>query len=293
MDHIRKALEKSQADTTVRDWMQPAAGTPEQNPPKPVLLTDDSGAAPAGSFHLNTELLRDNRIITAENTSSPLIDRYRLLRTRVQQIMKPRGWSVLGITSPTPQAGKSVTTMNLAIAAARAENQFLVVIDADLRRPRVASLLGLENQLGIVDFLRGYATLAEVQWQFDNLDNLMVIPGRPSRSLEHPSELLGSSRFESLVRQLRAMGKQVTVIVDTPPLHLGDDVLSIAPALDCVLLVLEEGKSTRDEVEESARLLSDYNLIGTVLNKASEKPKKFESYYQSDGDDLPAGKGKR
>ena len=71
------------------------------------------------------------------------------------------------------------------------------------------------------------------------------------------------------------------VLVDTPPLLVGDDVLAIAPRLDCFLLVVEEGKTTVQELKDAARLLHDHHLIGSVLNKSSQVQKRFQSYYST------------
>ena len=286
MDHIRKALEKSQSDArSVRDWMQPVGNQPAAPvaPSAPPPATGPVEAPPERNLILDKQLLIENNVVTAANESNAVVDRYRLLRTRVRQAMKPNGWSVLGLTSPTPKAGKTLTTLNLAITMAQAENHQVVVVDADLRLPSIAPTLGINVKQGLVDYLRGDVALPDIYQCPTDFPNLTLIPGRATNDLEHPSELLNSKRFDSMIRGLRSAGETTTVIVDTPPVYLGDDVLAIAPKLDCMILVFEEGVTTSEEIQETARMLTNYNLIGSVLNKSSEKPRKFESYYQSAG----------
>ena len=271
MDHLRRALEKAESNTpTVRDWMQPVA----QN---------GLGANKAQDFNPGRTLTTDtgsvdvNRLITLSNESPAILDRYRLLRTRVQQAMKLQEWRLLGLTSSAPEAGKTLTILNLAITMTRTDTQRVIIVDADLRKPSIAQMLGMSPELGLVDYLTGEAELADVIYQPDSCPNLSIIPGAGLKPALNPSELLASSRFDSLMKMLRATG--AFVLVDTPPLMLGDDVLTIAPRLDCFLLVVEEGKTTAGEVKDAARLLQDYHLIGSVLNKSSEAPKGFQSYY--------------
>jgi Mrp family chromosome partitioning ATPase len=148
-----------------------------------------------------------------------------------------------------------------------------------MRKPSTAAMFGIHARTGLTDYLSGKAQLSEIIYQPEGIPNLSLIPGAGEHTLGlvNPSELLASANFDSLVKSLRATG--AVVLIDTPPLQVGDDVLSVAQRSDCFLLVVEEGKSTVADVEEASRLLRDHNLIGTVLNKSSEQPKRFESYY--------------
>lgn len=284
MDHLRKALEKAEVapaaatgSATVRDWMQPVRdGNPAHGPS--LKLPGDRVVKP------DSQAVLDNRLIAASNQQPAVLDRYRLLRTRVQQILKAQNWRVLAITSATPEAGKTLTTLNLGITFARAETQRIVILDADMRKPSTAAMFGIDAPKGLADFLAGNAELAEIMYQPAGIANLTLIPGAGTHTLGigNPSELLASSQFDALIKTLRGTGSMV--LIDTPPLQVGDDVLSIAHRADCFLLVIEEGKSTVNDISEAARLLRDHNLIGTVLNKSSEQPKKFQNYYSSETD---------
>lgn len=281
MDHLRKALEKAESTpATVRDWMQPVKDQPSERAAGSTINVPDSHVVKSdrGSFSAN-------RLIAASNENPAVLDRYRVLRTRVHQAMKAGGWQFLAITSSAPQAGKTLTTLNLGVTFARAETQRVIIIDADMRKPSIAGLFGISPRYGLVDYLRGSTDLSSIIYQPAEFDNLSVIPGVGTEPAANPSELLASNRLDNLMKALRTTG--AIVLVDTPPLQVGDDVLAIAQRVDCFLLVIEEGQTTVDEMREAARLLHDRNLIGTVLNKSSEQPKRFQSYYASKEEESP------
>lgn len=273
MDHLRKALEKAESNTpTVRDWMQPVA----QNG---GAASSHQDVKPGRVIEPDTVSQSVNRLIALSNENPAILDRYRLLRTRVQQALKAQNWRVLGITSSAPEAGKTLTTLNLGITIARADTQQVIIVDADLRKPSIAGTMGMSPEFGLADFLSGEAELTDIMYQPANCPNLTIVPAAGLKPPLNPSELLASSRFDNLVKMLRTTG--AFVLVDTPPLLVGDDVLAIAPRLDCFLLVVEEGKTTVQELKDAARLLHDHHLIGSVLNKSSQVPQRFQSYYAS------------
>ena len=155
----------------------------------------------------------------------------------------------------------------------------VIVIDGDLRKPSVGAMLGAEPALGLCDYLAGEAEIQDILYQTNGIDNFSFIPGAGVRgsAVANPSELLASTRFDTLIKSLRAT--DAMIFIDTPPLQIGDDVLSVAHRTDCFLFVVEEGRTTVTELKEAATLLREHNIIGTVLNKSSTQPKHFESYY--------------
>jgi protein-tyrosine kinase len=207
-----------------------------------------------------------------------ITDVYRLLRTRVTQLMAQRGWHTVGVTSAGPRAGKSLTAINLAISMARDSAHSVVLVDADLRRPSVADTLGLPESVGLIDYLNSGVELGDVL-QASDIDNLLVLPGRHEASGVAVSELLTSNKMSSLIQSVRGRENASLVVVDLPPVLVGDDVVAVAPFLDCLLIVIEEGKTEIEELRQTAELIKGFNLLGTVLNKSADKSKHFSSYY--------------
>ena len=178
--------------------------------------------------------------------------------------MDENGWRTLAVTSPTMESGKTVVAINLAIGIAQQTNRTSLLIDFDLRRPRVASSLGLQRDVSLNQVLAGNA----------RIEDAMVNPGIPrfvvlptQRPIPSSAEVLGSSRVAALMSELREHYSDRVVVVDLPPVLAADDVLAVLPRVDCVLMVVGNGVSTKKEIEESMSRLSKFNLLGVVLNK--------------------------
>jgi len=273
MDHISRALERVQGEQrSVSSWVRPSAIEPQ---------LEDFVLTPSTVVTLAESHLRSRHILCGRGTEDQAVsDRYRLLRTRVLQALKLQGQNTLGITSPGPKDGKSLTSINLSISIAREGSHKVVLVDADLRKPSVADDLGIRVNKGLIDLLSGDVEFAQVLLE-TNIENLFVVPGRREESDIAVPELLSSDRMRELVTQYRGQERCV-VIVDLPPVHLGDDVVALAPYLDGILLVVREGGTTINALKESVELLKDYTILGTVLNQSSERRPTFDGYYYRD-----------
>jgi len=214
---------------------------------------------------LNKALLQENRIIV-DAQESPAGPSYKVLRTRLLQLMRTNHWSTLAVTSTAPGEGKSVTAINLALSFARDVNTTTILADFDLRKPSVAKYLGVLPDHGLSDVLNNTVSL----------DQVLVSPGLPRLGLllnsvptESSSELLASPGVTKIVRRLRA-GPQRIVVFDMPPLLAGDDVLAFAPHVDALLIVVAEGVTTRETLLAAKELVKGFNVVGTVLNRSVE-----------------------
>ena len=286
MDPITKALERARQDgQSVRQWVHPGAGakTPEAPEPK---TTDQK------MIQLDRSVLHQNRLLSGTDQEDPVItDLYRLLRTRILQIMRANDWHSIGITSPSVKAGKTVTSINLASSIAREGNYEVTLIDADIRKPSAAHYMGIEHPYGLPDFLDNRATLSDVVTNISEPVNLSFISG-VSQSNERPApDMLKRNRMKELVNVLTKGSESRFVIVDLPPVLIGDDVIAVAANLDCLLMVVDETSTNIDDLRHSAELLSRVNLVGTVMNKSIEKTESKTDYYQyhrsSDVDEQP------
>jgi len=275
MDHISKALEKATSEReSIRDWVKPPNETAKESTHPSTDLIGELTV-------VDGELLSRNHVLSGPGHEDAVIaDKYRLLRTRIMQLMKPRGWTTLGITSAGPQAGKTLTAMNLAITIARSSDQQVVLIDADLRKPSISEDLGLDTRLGLIDYLTSEVPLPEVLVSLSSIPNLTILPGRREEASKVTPELLNSHKMRNMVEAFTSKDPSTLIIVDLPPVLIGDDVLVQASHLQCVLLVVEEDATNAVELQECAELLSELNLLGTVLNKSQEKARNFEGYYQ-------------
>jgi capsular exopolysaccharide synthesis family protein len=227
-------------------------------------------------------VLARNHLLAGAGIDDPIAtDKYRLLRTRIGQIMSARSWRSIGVTSPGTKAGKSVTAINLAISTAREANFKVLLVDCDIRKPSVKAYMGLESSTGLPDYLEGKAGLDDVIVDIENIPNLSVLPGADAGITGSAPELLKSERMHDLLQALPASERSTVVVVDLPPALIGDDVIAVAENLDCLLVVIDAASTDADDLKHTVELLQGFNVVGTVLNNSDEKPKQHEGYYSA------------
>jgi len=226
-------------------------------------------------IQVSPETLRENRIIIGDENDA-CSHAFKVLRTRVWQQMRTHGWNTLGITSANAGEGKSLTAINLAIGLAKMSVvQSIILVDLDMRRPSLNKYFDFWPEAGISDYLQGAVGISEVLVEPD-VGNITLLPG--NMPFSNSSEIISSSRMQRLLNEIKAHFPSRLVIFDLPPMLLTDDVMVFAPSVDAILLVIEEGKSTSEEITRTIDLLKGVELLGTVLNK-SEDVFRGEGYY--------------
>jgi len=200
---------------------------------------------------------------------------YRMLRTRVLQRTRSNRWNTIGVTSPGPGEGKSVTALNLAVAIAREGNSNVFLLDLDMRSPKMCAYLGATPPREINEYLAGDARPQDVLFSI-GIDHLSL--AGTLTPTDEASELLATGRVEELFQYIRELAPEPLILVDLPPLLSTDDAVIIAPKVDAVLLVLAEGKSKRDGAAKALDLLAEFKLAGIVLNRSHAIVK---DYYNS------------
>ena len=270
LSKARREAKKGKAETgnhgataqTVKAQHFAAQGEPIEVAPRPELLEQ------ARAVTLDTLTLNENRI-RGIDSSEPGEAAYKMLRTRVLQRMRSNNWQKLAITSPRADAGKTLTAINLAISLAYEPNQQVILVDLDLRNPKVATYLGLEPKCGLADHFKQDLGIEEVLLKPTNLRRLYILPG--VERLEHSSELLASHQMAALTQTLASTSPSTIVIFDMPPLLEADDMLTFMPQVDALLFVVAQGETTRSDLERSTDLFSELNVLGTVLNKCGDE----------------------
>lgn len=223
---------------------------------------------------LRVEHLEKNRVV-AFNKNDPMSMAFDRLRTHVLQKMDANGWRTLAITSPAPEAGKTVVAINLAMSIAQQTNKTAMLVDFDLRRPKIGDYLGIPMEKSLNDLLDETAELSEVLVNPD-MPGLVVLPTK--NPVKKSSEILSSKKIADLVKDLRERFESRIVIFDLPPVLTIDDTIVLLPQIDCTLMVVANGMSTKREIEDSLHHLPAANLIGTILNKAEIEPTAYYYY---------------
>lgn len=213
---------------------------------------------------VSSAVLERHRLITTDIDDQRLFP-YKALRTRIWRKLKEGQWRSLAITSARAGEGKTLTALNLGISLSMMEeNNTVIVIDLDMRRPNLNKHFEIIPEFGIADYLRGEAELDDVLVD-PGIGTLLILPG--NKSVAKSSELLSSPRLAALFRDLKARFPASLILVDLPPLLSADDVLVVLPHVDASVLVVEDGKTTTDELSKAAAILQQTNFLGTVLNK--------------------------
>jgi Mrp family chromosome partitioning ATPase len=190
-----------------------------------------------------------------------------MLRTQVLQRMNEHHWRSLAVLSPGSEDGKTTTAINLAIALANDHQHTVLLVEFDLKRPRVANMLGIAPEMGADDLLRGNAQLEDCLYHPDGFDRLVVLPAR--ESMENSSEVLAGPWCREIVMQLRSRYPDRLLVFDLPPVLGADDALAFLPLVECALVVVAEGLTRRDDLLNCMELLRKTPVVGTVLNRAS------------------------
>ncbi|HWA66740.1 MAG TPA: polysaccharide biosynthesis tyrosine autokinase [Mycobacteriales bacterium] len=217
---------------------------------------------------------KSHPLVIVEDTHSVRSEALRQLRTNLQFIDVDVPLRSIVCTSSVPSEGKTTTVCNLAITLANTGMRVLLV-EADLRRPRVGLYMGLENAVGLTSVLIGAIGFDEAvqSWGSDGL--LDVLPSGPMPP--NPSELLGSHGMVSLLRSLEQ--RYDLVLFDTPPLLPVTDAAVLAVEASGALIVVHHGQTRREQLQNSTQSLTAVGarILGTVINFAPRKGP--EAYY--------------
>lgn len=215
-------------------------------------------------------------IISRYGATSPFAELYKMLGTNVRWRDGEGGVSVLAVTGARPGQGSSTTAANLAIAVAESGER-VVLIDADLRRPTIHTLLGLQAKVGFSDVLSREVPLESVLVQATP-STLWVLPaGAPQRN---PTALLASPRLRTVLGALRE--RYDMVVIDTPAAGVFNDAAIIAGSTDGVVLVVSAGEAATRLDEEVVRRFQQAGItvLGAVLNRVPPEDSEGLSGYR-------------
>ncbi|WP_200821287.1 CpsD/CapB family tyrosine-protein kinase [Oceanicoccus sp. KOV_DT_Chl] len=269
MDYIQQAIDKA------REERQGNIGK-KSNVESTGNVKADSGAivdegVPSINYtttrqvKLSGAVLRRNHIMAGFQHEKEA-EVYRQLRTQVLQKVRANNWKTLAVTSPNESAGKTTTAVNLAISLSKEANQTVLLVDLDLGNPSIHKVLGFDVEGGLVDHLNDEKNIVELLVN-PGLERLVILPSNQDE--RYSSEILSTPKMQSLLKDLTSRYESRIIIFDIPSLLVNDDALIFTPYLDATLLVVEDGVTTSQELEQSLQMLQGTNILGTVLNKAA------------------------
>jgi len=222
-------------------------------------------------------------LIPHTDSRSPVAEAYRAFRTSLL-LASAKSPKVIVITSSFAREGKTTTSINLATVLAQMGRPVLLV-DADLRRPRIQKVFRGKMNLGLVNYLAANIPIEDViqETEVPNLSVMLSGPIPPN-----PSELLASDRMKQMIENVR--GKFAYVIFDSPPVLAVTDAIVLAASADGVVLTIHGGQTPREHVQRSAERLRHSNIpvLGALLNNLDLSQygytyrKSYYDYYESD-----------
>ncbi|MBI3808404.1 MAG: CpsD/CapB family tyrosine-protein kinase [Nitrospirae bacterium] len=262
MDRFRTALQlykDQQGQSDTRSQAGRLAGG--QALPLPIVYTRTR------SLDIPLSVLRQRRVMAAYDKGS-FVDAIKILRTQVMHRLRENNWNVLGVTSPGHGEGKTLTAVNLAVSLAMETTQTVLLVDANLRNPSVHEVFGLDDCPGLADYLLDNQPVEDLLVH-PGIGRFVLLPG--GRAISNSTEILTSPKMVALVEEFKHRYPARIVIFDLPPLLHTADVLAFSPYTDALLLVVEEGKTTVEEVQRALSLVKNSRpVLGTVLNKAGQ-----------------------
>lgn len=230
----------------------------------------------------------DNRVVALRFPDSVVAEQYRMLRTSFKAQLAKEGGKVILISSSIHAEGKTLTATNLAASLVEDGQTQVALVDADLRRGRVAEYLGfMGKQPGLTDFLSNGLSSKRVMIR-NSIKNLLVIPR--GDVAKKPSELVGSQKLHYLLTELRAHVDYV--LVDSPPIMSVADAGILARETDGVLFIIQAGRTPKSVIAHAHQLFKQSNakILGYVLTNVEFQSPDYRYYsYYPYADNNPIG----
>lgn len=248
-----------------------SAITPPEAKGKPGILTRwlapdarSGGEAPSDANKRRIALLQPDSYVA---------EQYRTLRGRLDSLAAQRPLKTIAVTSANAGEGKSTCAVNLASVTAMSVGRSVLLIDCDLRRPKVHWTLGLQPQVGLAEVLLDQATLDEAIMKVDGLA-LDVLPVRMIPS--NPSELLASPEMRRLIEQVAQ--RYDRIVLDTPACLGLPDAKSVSELCDGLVMVVRADVTPREDVQAALDILDRRRVVGLVLNGAESTREQYGYY---------------
>ena len=264
VERLKSAIERAREKRNVSQTLEAAA---------PPAASADWRAAP--EVGLDPATLAAGRVVALERRDPANVP-FDILRTRILKLLRDEKIARIGVTSPSKGCGKTVVAANLALSLARQRDHKAILLDMDLRAPRLASTLGLRARASMRAFLTGETDIADCLSRVG--ENLLLFV---NETVEHDAaELMHSREAARVLADMRRRYAPDILIYDLPPLPTSDDVIGFTPNLDGALLVAAAGATLPSEIQDCERQLSGAApLMGVILNKVEGDA---EGVYQTD-----------
>lgn len=227
---------------------------------------------------VNHKLLGEHRVM---NRFSPtaVFDAYNMLRTKLVQLTNEKQQNMIMVTSATPGEGKALTALNLAMSITRNLNQNALLVEADMRTPKISNYLGLYGRRGLRDYLLGNYQMSDLMVRLElgikkgqekKEHYLTFLPA--GKKLTVATELINSEPMIALAREMKEKYNEDYlnryVIFSCPSVLNTPDTLAFSEHIDAIIMVVKSGVTPREKVLKALDMLKNRNVLGLVLNES-------------------------
>jgi capsular exopolysaccharide synthesis family protein len=220
-----------------------------------------------GKDPVDEEIADVKRRIIDFDPNSAAGEQYRAIRARIELLNERGECCVLAIISAEGQEGRTMTAINLALVMAMSVGQRVVLVDCDLRSPRIHHTLDIPMKAGLSEVLRNDASLEQALYETSK-ENLTVLPAGTLPT--NPAELVGTPRMRELIENLRE--RYDHVIIDTPAANQVADAEIVCNLVDGVIFVIRASSTPREQALRALRNFNRERIVGMVLNSTEDLP---------------------
>ena len=219
------------------------------------------------------------RLIVSEEPKSVISEQFRTIRMNLKFSLVDKELRTLVVTSATPSSGKSTISVNLAATIA-SEDKKVLLVDADLRKPKDHKIFKVRNHSGLTSLLTNRHAKLESMVHQTSIKGLSFMTS--GAIPPNPAELLGSNRMAELLEEMKS--SYDLIIFDTPPVLAVTDSQVLASETDGVILVIPKGQVKADEVISAKEALETVksNILGAVMNRVDPSNNRYNYYYASE-----------
>ena len=206
----------------------------------------------------------DKNLITLLKPQSFESEQFKILRISLLFPASGEPARSIMVTSAVPGEGKSFVAANLAVSIAQSINEHVLLMDCDIRKPRIQSCFGFNNVPGISDYLASKTPLSSLLLK-TVVKKLTILPG--GKPVNNPSELLSSKKMSELLDEVKTRYKDRYIIIDSPPPRFIAEANAIAKQVDGIIVVVKYGSTSREAVKDLVESLGKKKILGVIVNR--------------------------
>jgi protein-tyrosine kinase len=218
-----------------------------------------------------------DKLVTILAPNSVTAETFKVIRGTILYDKDRPAPKAIMVTSTFPGEGKTFVSANLAVSFAMGLNENVLLVDADLRRPAIHTIFGYANKSGLSEHLQDGKTIPELLIKTKIKKLTLLLSGKPP---SNPVELLSSKKMEEFVKEAKDRYQDRFIIMDVPPSQLTAETNVIANHVDGIILVVMNGKTPRNAIQQTIESLGKEKILGIIFNGFAQSYKSYNKYYR-------------